>query len=872
MRVRSHVLVSFVFFCSCRCEKEKLLDRVELAGCREVLIGPVCEIEDATTLRVFVKAEPNTKLSLRADDELVHSTWTRAGDGVIAELQVTPSTRTIRVEARRKGTDRWDRSLTTWKRPDLIREAMSLFRDGKHAEATAALARTATTGDPRFDGELEKLRGLFAMSRGEGPAAIHHWTRSAELAKGAGVISKELNDRLAIVHGAIFISRDLELARSMLEALDPQVIAIDPRGTANFDHYRGVLAFQTGDFRGALSAFEAAELTAARFNIELTSWSSKLERAEALIALGNYDRALQVLAQVHEHPVTRSDPCSEANLLGREAWAGLMAREAGQSTPIDPRRTIDRGLELTEGACKSPAAHQDWLTNLVIAATQEGDYATARATIARIKSLSEPSPLNAAWIADSEARIALSERSFAGALQAYARLSTIDSPEAAWRARLGRANVFRAEGRVADALAEYRAAEKMLDEQSLAVSVLSGRSRFLAARDGAIKQQIEVLLDAKMDNEAIAAMRRAGARAISGLRKELRVASFEGEARRRWERALSRYGAARTKLDELSRSDWTKAKSRADEQTTQRSALEREMKDALDDALRLLDPHGDEQAELRGAEDGELVLGYMRLPRGWMGFALTTSASRVARIHRQGWLEPFRDLLAQHDRVRILTGGELAGVELHAMLIDTHEVRYSIDLPRSSRSREHFDALIVADPNGDLPNARDEAELVRAHLSDRPVETLLGREASRERVLERLARSGTFHYAGHGRFAGEDGWESSLPLAERTELTVGDILALPEAPRRVMLSGCETAETSTLAGQQLGLAQAFVLAGSVAVVATTRPVKDATAKMIAERVHLEATESMAHALWRAQQHLKKVDSTADWAAFRVIVP
>src|SRR6185295_13907303 len=85
------------------------------------------------------------------------------------------------------------------------------------------------------------------------------------------------------------------------------------------------------------------------------------------------------------------------------------------------------------------------------------------------------------------------------------------------------------------------------------------------------------------------------------------------------------------------------------------------------------------------------------------------------------------------------------------------------------------------------------------------------------------------HYAGHGAFSGFGGWESSLLLAEDTRLTLGDLLALERVPSRVVLSGCETGRSSTETSvESLGLAHAFLLAGSREVVASTRPADDRT--------------------------------------------
>ena len=68
----------------------------------------------------------------------------------------------------------------------------------------------------------------------------------------------------------------------------------------------------------------------------------------------------------------------------------------------------------------------------------------------------------------------------------------------------------------------------------------------------------------------------------------------------------------------------------------------------------------------------------------------------------------------------------------------------------------------------------------------------MGAEASPAAVRRAIEQAALLHYAGHGDFAGETGWESALRLADDGQLTLPDILALDRVPSTVVLSGCET--------------------------------------------------------------------------------
>ena len=94
------------------------------------------------------------------------------------------------------------------------------------------------------------------------------------------------------------------------------------------------------------------------------------------------------------------------------------------------------------------------------------------------------------------------------------------------------------------------------------------------------------------------------------------------------------------------------------------------------------------------------------------------------------------------------------------------------------------------------------------------------------------------------------------------------MLSLAPAPARVVLSGCDSAKSEGDA-EGLGLAQAFVAAGSKEVLAPTRPVPDVLAAKIASRIHRD-NAPLANALRDAVSDLRKEDPKSDWAAFRVL--
>jgi CHAT domain-containing protein len=277
--------------------------------------------------------------------------------------------------------------------------------------------------------------------------------------------------------------------------------------------------------------------------------------------------------------------------------------------------------------------------------------------------------------------------------------------------------------------------------------------------------------------------------------------------------------------------------------------------------------------------------------RGWIAIARDASGASAYAVPAPAPTPPVADLapalfdpiaarLTRARRVRVRAYGAWRSVDVHALpfragpLVHTVAVDYPVGVggrdTRDARDRKDG-VLVVGDPTSDLPSAAEEArELARTAFAGRTNVTLLvGDDATTAHVTAAMSRASTFHYAGHGVYAGLEGWESALPLANGGRLGIADVLALAPTPARVVLSGCDAARSEGDA-EGLGLAQAFVTAGADEVLAPVRPVSDAVAARLALRLHREPSMSLAEALRAATLALAPARDDEDWAAFRVL--
>jgi cellulose synthase operon protein C len=241
--------------------------------------------------------------------------------------------------------------------------------------------------------------------------------------------------------------------------------------------------------------------------------------------------------------------------------------------------------------------------------------------------------------------------------------------------------------------------------------------------------------------------------------------------------------------------------------------------------------------------------------------------------------------------VRVRAYGAWRTVDVHALpfegapLVAAVAVDYPVGALEASAAAPAPSALVVGDPKGDLPRAATEARAVTKILDAKkiPFKLMSGSEATSNAVIDWMKKATLFHYAGHGVFAGAEGFESALPLAEGGRVTIADVLATSPGPRIVVLSGCDAAKSDGDA-EGLGLAQAFVAAGALEVLAPTRPVADDLAADVATAVHETLAEddgaaagassgALARALRDASRRVWAGDGGGagrDVAAFRVL--
>jgi tetratricopeptide (TPR) repeat protein len=878
-----------------------LLD-VEFTGCVAVRAGPICEMAGDGELTFWLPVPAGTPIAARVDTKEAAAERAVVEQGVQLRVRVNAGAHELQLTAFLGSEARAFRLpieptdvVPEIASAETLRRALRL--DEAEASLAAPLHATSASVRARAIGKLARID----LGRGRAVEAVQHFHEAIALDHQTGRRSDELADRLALSF-TLNAGRQFTAARAALEPLTESGAEI-PEARALVPFYAACIASDTGDLRSALRLLRDANAGARRLGLDMQLADVLEIEAEVLRLLGRRAEAEAAIVAAGDALGANATPCRRAAHLINSS---VVQFDDG----ADPTRIgaavlqMEAAISLYRKDCPKPALLANALTNLAEGTLALGDVTSARALLieARLVNPALDIALEAGWMA-IDGRLALMEGDALRALAFYedlgkrAELALI--ADARWQAALGRAQALEALGRVERARDAYAEAERLLDDAGGHAPLGDGKTTFLGKRENLARQHVDFLAR-RGDPDAAMVARRSRARILGAMRWTDRIGALDSDHRERWEAAVADYRRGREELDAESAADWKLAVDKLSEARVARLSQEGRLRSMLDQELAVFSPTLREA--LSQPSPGEVFLVYHPTDHGWIGFAVTsqgTATRRLGEINSAAspaelanrLLVPFRAQIGTATRLRVLPYGLLERIDFHALpfegkpLVTWAPVEYGVDLPvrpSAPSDRAVTSALVVADPHGDLPLARVEAEKIASMLRQRAgLEPLLleGHAATHLAVRDAIEQeqTGLLHYAGHGIFEGRDGWQSGFPLAAGGWLSVGDVLVLKRAPDLVLLSGCETARApSGSSASGLGLAQAFIVAGSRAVIASPRPVDDALAERLMTAVYRpfrpHAALDLAASLREAELAVRQESPEADWAAFRVLVP
>ena len=319
------------------------------------------------------------------------------------------------------------------------------------------------------------------------------------------------------------------------------------------------------------------------------------------------------------------------------------------------------------------------------------------------------------------------------------------------------------------------------------------------------------------------------------------------------------------------------------------AAAQHELADAAEEVRRLL--RADSVEELRTLDAlmqrfGVSPASAFALPSHEKILATTEALQERLRPSEAIWVGPFHSggqgIEVRRDHVRVQRGEPTADDLTHVYVV-TERLEDAVGWARSLARRARGPtasvipyatwllrprrglgrgAVIVADPERDLPSARLEGYYVASQWNTSA--TWIGRgPPSVDRLIEAIDGADLFHFAGHGEVSTPDPWRTQLRLGTGAKLTVGDWVKASPSVRLVVLDGCWTSGGSARAGE-VSFPQAMLESGVSSVLATMRPVMDSVASRFIADFYAAGGAKKPRVGWRAA--ILASDQRADGAS------
>lgn len=237
--------------------------------------------------------------------------------------------------------------------------------------------------------------------------------------------------------------------------------------------------------------------------------------------------------------------------------------------------------------------------------------------------------------------------------------------------------------------------------------------------------------------------------------------------------------------------------------------------------------------------------------------------------------------IVPHDALHTLSFASLGNGEEH--LLDRHAL---FQLPSASVFRftvarrndaRNIRVLAVGNPDLrdsslDLPFAEREVEQMAWTYPD--MTALVGEKATKQWLTRHIGEFGIIHLATHGEFDPANPLFSALKLAgvknDNGDLEAGEVFDLDINADLVVLSACQTGLGKVTSGDEVqGLNQAFLYAGTHALVSSLWRVSDIATAMLMKQFYREYQQRpKAESLRRAMLHVRtRFPHPGYWSAF-----
>jgi len=759
--------------------------------------------------------------------------------------------------------------------------------------------------------EIEKALAYYHLgrahlSRNEIDEAIDNLSHSNRIFERHKLKNKIIDNSTVLVYIYLHLQDNPVKSEQILSNLPTE--KNDSRSLFYKKFYLGQLASYLGALQEAENYFHQAKTVARNYDLKKEYVDSEFMYTQLLIRSGLTEKAVTKRRELVEQVPHTWTKCRLSKYYNGLGWAQIKLLESTKvsstASNVNPLPSLQHSLQLLENSCpKSISDKVTIILNLSKAyylAEQASEASIQLSNIFKLKAdlnyaqtleLIELQGLLALQNGETNKSIAHFENLLVLAKKVKYSEFTID-------ALVGKAKSYEVAGLFEDALTNYKKAERLIFDEFINIPMTSSQPYFLSSKMNFSYAYVDLLMRLNKTEEAMTVARRFRARWVDSIHRVRQRSLSKVVHEKEWIATVGQIRKLRKSIIAQQSLEWSIPFDQVDHAKRRLEEEKLALSNLFDKSIRLVNNTiGYDESAQSKPSNGELFLFFYAINDSFIGFASNSSgikshtisfdkASALSAIDLANeWITIFKKEFEDANKVKVFPFGLMKKVDFQTLpykndiLLAHKSISYGVDLKildlNKKRTPQSIRSLIVANSLGDLKETEKEARTVAklTKESDWNTQTLTSKQVIYDSLKSKLEKAQHFHYAGHVNRAKNNVFQHHFPLSNNTEMDGADILMLRQVPTWVVLSACNSAlNNNNISTQSIGLAHAFIIAGSKKVVATVRPVLDKHASQIMKQFYHQwmKTDDFEQAFRAAQLKLLKTQPEHDWAAFRLV--
>ncbi|TQV87940.1 CHAT domain-containing protein [Aliikangiella coralliicola] len=822
--------------------------------------------------------------------------------GLFFEIKIPIGKHRLTIEDR-ESSEEWSINISKQTEPDWLVEHKKITQSHQFKRAIDKLHLVLKEKKNVDKALVMHYLARAYLANNEVDRAAFYLDRANELFSVNETFNKIIDNSTVLIYIYLILKDNPISAKAILDSLPS--VDNDAKSVFYRTFYTAHLNSYLGEIRLAESRYFEAQKIAHKFNLEREEIDTEHMHSRILVNSGKFAEAIAIRKEIiNKIPDAWSD-CRKAKYHNGLGWAQNQLLETQPSTKNNsPLPALTHSLQLLEKSCpKTSTDRINVLINLSKYHYLENELDAAYGRLEQVKKIeTQFSYQQKLEILELEALFELAQNNYDASIVIFEQLwrlaDQVKYSNFLLKALVGIAKAHEGKGEADSAIVYYERAEQLVFNNTLSIPVTGSQPEFLASKVNFSYRYVDLLSRSGKMREALEKARKFRSHWLSSIFKMNQLAVGNLAQNREWITLVSRIKRLRKSIIAQQTLEWSLPFDQIDNANRLLEEQKLKLATLFDESVRLVNSANlSTEFHFGEPKENELFLFFYPITNGWIGFSYeqTEMKSHLIQLNENQsanhaqmaseWVDVFSQSIDEAKTVIVFPFGEMKSVDFRtipykdANLFRYKNVLYGVDLKRLQlgKDRDHISnqSLIVANSLGDLKETELEAKSIENFIARKNwrSKTLTNEETVIEEVKQKLQEVQHFHYAGHV-FSTEDYLSQyQIPLTKNVNLNSTDILMLKRVPRWVVLSACNSSTPGRMTStESLGLAHAFVIAGSEQVIATSKPVADKQAKLLMTQFyqHWKSGNNFAETFRQAQLDLIEHQPEHDWLAFRVI--